>query len=133
MNPSPRRSAALALIAAALVASGASAQTIRRPAIVTPRAPLAPQAPAVTVPAGPKHQVFGTIASLTKTAFVLRTRTGRTIDVNAADAISSGRYSEPLFVGKVVVVTGPTDAHGVLYAQTVIRMTRIEDPNLRDR
>jgi hypothetical protein len=133
MKPPLHRIAGLALVAAALAATGASAQTLRRATVVTPRAPQAPQASTVAAPAGPQHQVFGTIATLTKTAFVLRTRTGRTIAVNAADAISSGRYSAPLFVGKVVVVSGPIDAHGVLYAQTVTRMTRIDDPNLRDR
>jgi hypothetical protein len=133
MKPSLRRIAGLALVAAALSATGASAQTLRRTTVVTPRAPLATQASAVALPAGPTHQIFGTIVTLTKTEFGLRTRAGRTIVVNAADAISSGRYSAPLFVGKVVLVSGPTDAHGVLYAQTVTRQTRIDDPNLRDR
>jgi len=133
MISSPRRTAALGLIAAALAATGAGAQTLRRPAVLTPRAPVATPVPATTVPSGPTHQIFGTISQLAKTQFVLRLRTGRTINVNAADAISSGRYSAPLFVGKVVVVTGPLDAHGVLYAQTVVRLTRIDESTLRDR
>jgi hypothetical protein len=133
MIASARRLAALSLIAAALVPAGAGAQTLRRPTIAVPAHPLVAVTPEPAVPNGPKHQVFGTITKLSKTEFVMRTRAGRLIDVDAAPAIAAGLYSAPLFVGKVVVVTGPIDAHGVMYAKTVIRVTRIDDSTLRDR
>lgn len=127
------RAAALALIAAALGWSAAGAQTLRRPTFAVPSHPLVAVTPVPAVPSGPNHQVFGTITKLTKTEFVMRTRAGRLIDVDAAPAIAAGLYSAPLFVGKVVVVSGPTDAHGVMYAKTIIRMTRIDDSTMRDR
>jgi hypothetical protein len=136
MISSARGLAALSLLAAALGASGAGAQTLRRTTFAVPRHPLVAATPVpagTALPAGPTHQVFGTISKLAKTEFVLRTRAGRLIDVDAAPAIAAGLYSAPLFVGKVVVVSGPLDAHGVLYAKTIIRMTRIDDSTLRDR
>jgi hypothetical protein len=123
----------LSLVVAALVPAGVGAQTLRRPTIAVPAHPLVAVTPEPAVPNGPKHQIFGTISKVTKTEFVLRTRTGRLIDIDAAPAVAAGLYSAPLFVGKVVVVSGPIDAHGVLYAKTVIRMTRIDDSTMHDR
>jgi hypothetical protein len=81
----------------------------------------------------PEHAVFGTIASLKGTRFVLRTRIGRALPVDASAAIASGRFSAPLFVGKVVVVTGALDAAGTLHAVTVTRFTRLDERTPRDR
>jgi hypothetical protein len=101
---------------------------------VRPQTPVVRSvAPAPAVPNGTQHTAFGEITRLTKTTFSMRLRTGKTLQVDAASAIASGRYSAPLFVGKAVVVTGPLDAHGTLYAQTVTRMTEIDDRTPRDR
>jgi len=77
---------------------------------------------------GPRHNVFGTIVSISGTTpvFVMRTRTGRLFEVNAASAFASGRFSAPLFVGKVVLVSGGIDARHVLHATTVTRMTPLD-------
>jgi hypothetical protein len=74
------------------------------------------------------HNVFGTIVSFTnlQTNFVLRTRTGHLILVDAAKAATSGAYSAPLFVGKLVVVNGNYDARHVLYATAVSSMTHLD-------
>jgi hypothetical protein len=72
------------------------------------------------------HNVFGTIVRLGTPKFVLRTRTGRLLLVDATAAIQRGSYSAPLFVGKVVVVGGAYDAARVLQATTVTRQTRLD-------
>jgi hypothetical protein len=77
--------------------------------------------------------LFGSIANLKGTRFTLRLRTGRTLPVDASAAIDSGRFSAPLFVGKLVVVTGALDAAGTLHALTVSRFTRLDERTPRDR
>jgi len=115
---------------AALAATVLACAPVALPAATTlhavPRpAPLAAKAP--------EHAVFGTIASLKGARFVLRLRTGRTLPVDASAAIASGRFSAPLFVGKIVVVTGTLDAAGTLHALTVTRFTRLDERTPRDR
>jgi hypothetical protein len=72
------------------------------------------------------HNVFGTIVKLATPKFVLRTRTGRLLMVDATTAIQRGSYSAPLFVGKFVVVGGAFNAASVLEATTVTRQTRLD-------
>ena len=75
-----------------------------------------------------RHNVFGTIVSIarTRTDFVMRTRGGRLFAVDGAEAMASGRFSAPLFIGKVVLVSGGIDARHVLHATAVTRMTRLD-------
>jgi len=126
---------ALAIALAAAPFAGADGQTLRRaplPTHVVGR-PL-PQASTEPTPRpGPQHTVFGSITKLEKKLFVVRLRSGRTLDVDASDAVDSGRFSAPLFVGKVVVMTGTVDAHGIFYAQSVTRFSRIDTMTPRDR
>ncbi len=81
------------------------------------------------------HDVFGTIVSVvpTKTAFVMRARNGRLFNVDAASAIANGRFSGPLFLGKVVLVSGGLDARHVFRAVSVTRMTRLDAQTPADR
>jgi hypothetical protein len=91
-------------------------------------------APVVRPPRGASHLAFGEIARLvTHAGFVLRLRSGKTVNVDATAAAASGRFSEPLYVGKPVVVKGQFDARGTLYAQSVTRMTRVDDRTPPDR
>lgn len=81
----------------------------------------------VPVPVGRSvHNIFGTIVSLSRQSFVLRTRGGRLLAIDATTAMRLGTYSAPLFVGKVVVVGGTMDARRVFHANTITRMTRLD-------
>ncbi len=44
-----------------------------------------------------------------------------------------GRFSQPLFVGKIVLVTGGIDSRGTFLAETVTRITRIDNTTRADR
>ncbi len=78
------------------------------------------------------HSAFGEIVRMGPTVFVLRLRSGRQLTVDATDAIQSGRTSEPLFVGKLVVVTGSLDSRGTFEAQTVTRLSNLDSPTRPD-
>ena len=74
--------------------------------------------------------VYGTIASFTaatKTFFIMRLRSGIVQRVDATQAIRTGRYSYPLFIGKYVAVTGKVQTTGILEAETISRA-----PNLKN-
>ena len=119
--------AALALSAAMSSTHGADAQSVRyAPAIrrIAPPTPLPASAFA--------HDVFGEIVRLYPGGFVLRLRSGRALTVDASSAIASGRFSQPLFVGKIVLVTGGVDSRGTVLAETVTRITRIDNTTRAD-
>jgi hypothetical protein len=78
------------------------------------------------------HSAFGQIVRLGGTAIVLRLRSGRLLNVDATAAIDAGRTSEPLFVGKLVMVTGGIDSRGTFLAQTVTRMSNLDSPTRPD-
>jgi len=107
-----------------LLPLGAQAQSRPQPEKVLSRGAVSTARP---VPVGrSQHNVFGTIVSLTTPKFVLRTRTGRLLLVDATIAMLQGSYSAPLFVGKAVLVGGSYDTLRVLHARTVTRMTRLD-------
>jgi hypothetical protein len=78
------------------------------------------------------HSAFGEIVRIGPTVFVLRLRSGRPLTVDATEAIEAGRTSEPLFVGKLVVVTGSIDSRGTFEAQTVTRLSNLDSPTRPD-
>ena len=78
------------------------------------------------------HSAFGEIVRMGPTVFVLRLRSGRPLTVDATEAIQAGRTSEPLFVGKLVVVTGSLDSRGTFEAQTVTRLSNLDSPTRPD-
>jgi hypothetical protein len=78
------------------------------------------------------HAEYGTIASISGTQLTLLLRSGKTLAVDASQAIASGQYSAPLFVGKVVVIEGSPRADGVFAAQRVSRLTRLDAQTAAD-
>ena len=120
------------LVACALVASfagTASAQSARYHPVIRPGTGSA-------TPLGARafeHSAFGQIARMGSGGFVMRLRSGRMLVVDASAAMASGRFSAPLFVGKLVVVTGGVDSRGTFLAQTVTRMTHIDKTTRADR
>jgi|HubBroStandDraft_1064217.scaffolds.fasta_scaffold65816_2 hypothetical protein len=79
------------------------------------------------------HAEYGTIESVSGTQLALLLRSGKTLTVDASQAIASGQYSAPLFVGKVVVVEGSPRANGVFAAQRVSRLTSLDAQTPADR
>jgi len=128
MHRAIRKLVPLALAASASVVGTASAQSARY-------APAIRHAPAATpLPASAfAHSAFGQIARLEPGGFVMRLRSGSTLVVDASDAIASGRISQPLFVGKLVVVTGALETGGRFRAETVTRMARVDNTTRADR
>jgi hypothetical protein len=78
------------------------------------------------------HSAFGEIVRMGPTVLILRLRSGRPLTVDATEAIQAGRTSEPLFVGKLVVVTGNIDSRGTFEAQTVTRLSNLDSPTRPD-
>lgn len=127
--------AASSIAMTALTCAGADAapapqRVLSRGAITVPRATPLPRLPSV---AGRAHDVSGAIVSLSGNSVSLRLRDGRVLSIDATDAIASGRFSAPLFVGKFVEVTGPVDLHRVLHAQTITRLPRVDSTTPADR
>jgi hypothetical protein len=129
-----RRTAAFGLTIAftSMLAGGAAAApiTISTP---VPGHSAAPSSGAYRVPIGPttgsgtSHTMYGTIIAIQGEAFTLRLRNGQSMQVDATDAIKRGTVSNPLFVNKIVSVQGYRAANGTFHAQTVTRMTRLEN------
>jgi hypothetical protein len=106
----------------------ASAQSVRYAPAIRHAAPPTP------LPASAfAHDAFGQITRLQPSGFIMRLRSGRALVVDASDAIASGRFSAPMYVGKLVVVTGAIDASGTFRAETVTRMARIDSSTRADR
>jgi hypothetical protein len=88
----------------------------------------------ITLPTkGIEHVMFGTISRLAGPYFTLLLRTNKIVNVDASLALRSGEYSAPLFVGKIVMVTGKLDATGMLHASSVSRFMRIDEKTRPDR
>jgi hypothetical protein len=56
----------------------------------------------------------------------LRTRSGRLWNVNATEALHTGNYSAPLFVGKIVEVDGYLNRSNTIVASGVMRMGSLD-------
>jgi hypothetical protein len=118
----------LALAASTFAVGTASAQSVRYAPSIRRAAPPTPLPAAAFA-----HDVFGEIVRLYPSGFVMRLRSGRALTVDASSAIASGRFSQPLFVGKIVLVTGGIDSRGTFLAETVTRITRIDNTTRADR
>ncbi len=79
------------------------------------------------------HVVFGRLESVEGRMLTLRTRSGRLWSVDATEAIASGNYSAPLFVGKIVEVDASLRKSGVLQATGVMRMGTLDRSTPADR
>jgi hypothetical protein len=111
--------------------------------IVFPRPSIAPSTsprPGVSATPSPVYYanrlriVYGTIASIRmKTELVVRLRSGYPQRVDATRAIRTGRYSAPLFVGKIVAVMGRMQPSGIIDAMAVTRMPKLDLRTQPDR
>jgi hypothetical protein len=72
------------------------------------------------------HVVFGRLESVKGPLLTLRTRSGHLWSVNATEALNSGNYSAPLFVGKIVEVDGYLSRSNSLQASGVMRMGSLD-------
>ncbi|HTU81384.1 MAG TPA: DUF5666 domain-containing protein [Candidatus Acidoferrales bacterium] len=71
--------------------------------------------------------IYGTITAIrNKTEIVVRLRTGYAQRVDATEVLRTGRYSAPLFVGKLVAVTGHLEAGGAILATSITRATTLK-------
>jgi hypothetical protein len=120
----------MALPLALLVTVGANAQLTsgNRPHAES----LRPGMVVSTPPARP-HVVVGTILRVTGSSLVVELRTRRLLHVDASTAIASGRYSQPLFVGKFVIIEGSYGRDGTLFANSITRLPRIDSESPQDR
>ena len=72
------------------------------------------------------HIFFGRLESIEGKMMSLRTRSGRVWSVDATEAVASGNYSAPLFVGKIVEVDGYFRDSHVLQATGIMRMGTLD-------
>jgi hypothetical protein len=77
--------------------------------------------------------IVGTILRVTGANLVVALRTHRLLHVDASTAIASGRYSEPLFAGKFVIIEGNYGREGTLFATSITRLPRIDSESPQDR
>jgi hypothetical protein len=120
---------ALLGLALALLVGGAGAQTMS----IRPHAEdIRPGHPMAT-PVPRTHVVAGTIAKVSGRELFVELRSRRLVHVDASPAIASGRYSDPLFVGKVIVIEGTYARDGTLVATSITRLPRIDETVPLDR
>jgi hypothetical protein len=117
-----------------MVAAGgqAVAQTaIRRPVPVA--VPVRPGTSATPKPGQPEHFVSGTIVKIAGRLLLVQLRDRRLVRVDATSPLATGRYSAPLFIGKVVIVEGSYARDGTLLATTITRLPRLDRTVPADR
>jgi hypothetical protein len=95
-----------------LLGSNAKAVTPAVPVVKAPRAN-----------AGAGHEVTGVLVAVKGSQLTLRTRTGRLVRVDDADAVRRQR-SVDLLVGEPLGATGNRDAAGILHAEVIVRAKR---------
>jgi len=71
-------------------------------------------------PAEAMREVSGTIVSIDGSKLVIKDRTGKIVQVDAA-AAQQKSMTVPLVVDRAVEVKGTSDAHGVIHAQIILR------------
>ncbi|MBV8491031.1 MAG: hypothetical protein JO199_10935 [Candidatus Eremiobacteraeota bacterium] len=71
--------------------------------------------------------VYGTVSKIeSKSAIVVKLRNGYPQRVDMTEVLRTGRYSAPIFIGKIVAVTGRIEpATGALRASTLVRATKL--------
>ena len=65
------------------------------------------------------HAIYGTIARIVGTTLTVALRDGRSQQVDATAAIAAHTYAAPLYIGKLVTITGEYGADGTLHATTI--------------
>ena len=120
----PLRFVAATLALAGLPLAAFAVQTVRSPVRAATTHAVSPQGfhPRKRGP----HTFYGTIVSLNGTQLVLKRRNGRLQNIDASVAIADNAYSQPLFVGKVVVIDGSVSG-GIFTAAHIYRLTDLDD------
>jgi hypothetical protein len=116
-------------LAFALLVAAAGAQTIS----TRPHAQQMRPGHPMSTPVPRAHLVAGTIAKVAGSDLLVELRSRRLLHVDASPAIASGRYSDPLFVGKVVLIEGSYARDGTLDATTITRLPRMDETVPLDR
>jgi FtsP/CotA-like multicopper oxidase with cupredoxin domain len=80
-----------------------------------------------------EHAVYGTIVQVDGDVLTVALRDGRQLRVDAEAAVRSGRYSAPLFAGKIVVISGSYGADGTLEAAVISKLGRADASAPPDR
>ncbi len=125
---------ALLLASAVSFAARVNAQSAPAPQHVLSRGLVSrPDARPATLTGKSNHIVFGRLESVAGRMLSLRTRSGRLWSVDATDALASGNYSAPLFVGKIVEVDGSLRKSGVIQATGIMRMGTLDRSTPPDR
>ena len=88
-----------------------------------------------TLATPPKNDrlLYGRIETVNGNILLVRTRGGRVLRVDGSDAIKSGMYSAPLFIGKLISISGFYDDARTLHAQSITREARIDARTAADR
>lgn len=74
-----------------------------------------------TLPQIGVHRLFGFITALKGTSVTIRIRSGKLVQIDASAAIANNRVSEPLYLGKAVVVHGGFGLQGKFVASVLAR------------
>jgi hypothetical protein len=126
--------AALALALAALLPTPANAQT--RPA----RQRVLSRGAADPVRLHPfdakrtaDRLLYGRIDAMHGVMLAVRARSGRTLRVDATEALRTDTFSQPLFVGKIVVIGGYYDTARTLHAKSIMAMQSLDAGTAPDR
>jgi hypothetical protein len=119
--------AASALAMSATAAASAEVVTANPPRVIQAIPPGTAQPPGVpkNLGAHTDHAASGTIVAMSGNLLTVRLKTGRTIQVDASEAVRRGTYSAPFYIGKPILAEGSLGTGGVLYA---IRVTRMIQP-----
>jgi suppressor of ftsI len=79
------------------------------------------------------HIIYGTIARIDGTRLTIALRNGRLANVDASVAIAAHTYAAPLYIGKLVTITGSYGADGTLQATTISKLGRADASAPPDR
>ena len=119
------RTLIVALVATTISPEHVSAQSRPLPQHVLSRGvaerPHASRPPLGTQPNN--RMLYCRIETIRGNVLTVRARNGRRWRVDASEALRNGTYSAPLFVGKLVSITGYIDTTHTLHAATITRET----------
>jgi hypothetical protein len=123
-------------ITSVLLIAGARADAQQRPARqrAFSRGAADPVSPKRFAVAGRGDRVlYGRIDAIRGRILYVLCRGGRQQRIDASEALRTDTFSQPLFVGKIVVVDGFYDAARTLHAASVMAMQSLDAGTERDR
>jgi hypothetical protein len=77
--------------------------------------------------------LYGRIDAIHGAILAVRARGGRTLRVDASEALRTDMFSQPLFVGKIVVIGGYYDTARTLHAKSIMAMQSLDAGTAPDR